>query len=224
MFITFEGCDGAGKSTQAWLLQDRISRLNISVTCIREPGGTPFGEAIRKLVLEHTRQEDEEPVRIGNTAELLLFTASRAQLVDDIIRPALQRQEVVICDRFIDSTVAYQGYGRGIPLDLIHQANDIATRGLLPDITILLDVSPNVGLTRRHRFMPPDIIERQGLDFQLLVRKGFLETADAYPGRIFKVDAQQAEEKVANDIWSLVGPRLEASSPLMATYPSGRLF
>lgn len=142
LFITLEGGEGSGKSTQVRYLRGRLKRSNIPATVVREPGSTSLGDWLRQLL-------KFLPVPLTPEAELLLFNASRAQLVADVIRPALEKGEVVICDRFADSTLAYQGYGRGIPLEQVEAVNRAATVGLKPDLTILLDLSPEEGMRRQ---------------------------------------------------------------------------
>jgi dTMP kinase len=201
-FVTLEGGEGAGKSTQARALAERLAAAGRTAVLTREPGGTPFGEIARALVLHHALSAGGEPVPVGETAELLLFAASRAQLVDSVIRPALERGMVVICDRFADSTVAYQGYGRGIDLDEIASANAIATRGLRPDLTVLLDLPVATGLERRLGERAPDQFEREALAFHGRVRDGFLALAAAEPDRWLVVDAAQPPAVVTDAIWA----------------------
>jgi dTMP kinase len=204
MFITLEGGEGAGKSTQARALARRLADAGRAVVLTREPGGTPFGELARSLVLHHAIAPGAERFPLGERAELLLFAAARAQHVDDVIRPALERGDVVLCDRFTDSTMAYQGYGRGISLDVIEQTNAIATRGTLPDLTVLLDLPVDIGLARRLGERAADQFEREARAFHERVRQGFLSLAGRDPGRWLVVDATQAPDVVTEAIW----PRL----------------
>ena len=206
--MTLEGGEGAGKSTQARALAARLAAIGRAAVLTREPGGTPFGEIARALVLHHALAEGGERFELDQTAELLLFAASRAQLVDAVIRPALARGAVVICDRFADSTVAYQGYGRGIPLAIIDQANAIATRGLVPDLTVLLDLPVEVGLARRRGEAAPDHFERETLAFHERIRAGFLALAAAAPGRWLVLDAQQPPDAITDAIWQRLAPLL----------------
>ncbi|MFM8455925.1 MAG: dTMP kinase, partial [Ignavibacteria bacterium] len=160
MFITFEGIDGSGKSTQIQLLKEWLERLDHTVTVLREPGGNVVSEQIRQLLLDST--EHIEP-----RCELLLFTAARAQLVSKVIRPALKAGHIVICDRYIDSSVAYQGYGRGLPIDDIVRINDFATAGLIPDITFIFDLSVDdaakrAGFRSNDNKAKPDRMEQSG--------------------------------------------------------------
>ena len=192
MFITFEGPEGGGKTTaltrlEAWLLE-RHKR----VVTTREPGGTPLGERIRPLVVD-----DEEAVPY---ASLLLIEAARAQVVATVIRPALERHAVVLCDRFTDSTLAYQGFGDGTSLDDIRVMNRIATGGLTPDLTMLLDVEPIVGLRRRGRAGGINAIDRRDVEYHRRVRDGFLSLASLEPARWIVLDASRPPAEVDAEI------------------------
>lgn len=184
MFISFEGIDGCGKTTQIVLLQARLQSEGKTVLLTREPGGTSLAEAMREVLL-HSKNSLSPP------AELLLFGASRAQHVEEIIRPALARGEVVLCDRFADSSVAYQGGGLGLDADFIRRMNDFATQELHPEVTFLFDLDPQTGLTRRavQRGESPDRIEARGIEFQNRVRAAYLQLAQAEPKRIVLLDA-----------------------------------
>ena len=186
MFITIEGVEGAGKSTLAELLRDRIAADGTEVVLTLEPGGDPVAERIRKLVLDSVSV-------ISDRAELLLFEAARAQHVDNVILPALERGAVVICDRFADSSLAYQGYARGIDVETVQMLNDFATRGLKPDLTILLDVSARVGLKRTRG---ADRLSSEGIAFHVAVREGYLSIADAEPDRFVVIDAARNQDEV----------------------------
>ena len=209
MFITLEGGEGSGKSTQARALAARLREAGRTVVLTREPGGTPFGEVTRSILLHHAISEGAEPFRLDETAELLVFAAGRAQHIDELIRPALARGDVVICDRFADSTVAYQGYGRGIPLDRVQQAIALATRGLTPDLTVLLDLPVEVGLARRLGETAPDQFEQEALQFHARIREGFLALAAAEPSRWLVVDAEQRPEEITEHMWERVAPLLD---------------
>jgi len=202
MFITFEGGEGSGKSTQAARLAARLRESGREVLLTREPGGTAFGEVARTLVLHHAIDAGAEPVRLDDTAELLLFGAARAQHLDELIRPALARGAIVLCDRFADSTVAYQGYGRGLPMQRVLQSVELATSGTLPDRTVLLDLPVEEGLRRRFRERPPDQIERQDTAFHARVRDGFLARAAAEPQRFIIVNATRTVPEIAAEIWT----------------------
>jgi dTMP kinase len=192
-FITFEGGEGTGKSTQIRLLAGRLEAAGLTVRVLREPGGTVVGEAVRRILL------DPDHTDLGVSAEILLYEASRAQLVDEVIRPALAAGEVVLCDRFFDSTTAYQGYARGIDLARIDALNEAATDGLVPDRTLVLDIDPTVGI-RRATAESTDRLEAEDLSFHVRVRDGFLAIADLEPGRVRVIDASGSAERVAERV------------------------
>ena len=185
LFITFEGGEGSGKSTQARALHRRLASLSIPALLTHEPGGTPLGREIRRWLKGKGESNPQ--------TELLLFNASRAQLVAEVIRPALKSGTVVICDRFYHSTIAYQGYGRGLPLDLIEAANNIATQGLEPDLTILLDIDVAQGLARKKM---RDRFEREELAFHQRVRQGYLEMAKKDPQRWLVIDGSLPKKEI----------------------------
>ena len=200
-FITFEGGEGCGKSTQIRILAERLRAAGKDVLLTREPGGTELAEKIRALV----REESADPPNIR--AETLLFLASRAQVVENVIRPALAAGMWVLCDRFADSTFAYQGYGRGLDLDEIKRINSFATGGLVPDRTVLLDVSPEVSAKRmRAREVATntdaDRMEKAGDDFHARLKKGFLELAAAEPERFAVISADGGVEEVGEAVWN----------------------
>ena len=206
-FITFEGGEGCGKSTQICLLADRLRSAGKEVLLTREPGGTALAEKIRTLV----REESDDPP--NSRAETLLFLASRAQVVEGVIRPALESGTWVLCDRFADSTFAYQGYGRGLDLDELRRINSFATGGLAPDRTILLNVSPEVSAKRmRAREAATntgaDRMEKAGDDFHFRLRQGFLELAAAEPERFSVIQADGAVEEVEEAVWNSIQPML----------------
>ena len=195
-FITFEGPEGGGKSTQVQTLAEWLRKQGKKVVVTREPGVTRMSELIRALV----RDEMEDPP--VTRCEVLLFLAARAQVVSQVIRPALAHGEWVVCDRFADSTFAYQGYGRGIDVQLLKNFNDFVTEGLVPDLTILLDVPPEVSRTRlaaRQASTPDtgDRIEAAGEMFHRRLREGFLDLAKAEPKRFTVIDASKSIDKVA---------------------------
>jgi dTMP kinase len=208
VFITFEGPEGSGKTTQSGRLCSRLREAGIEVVATREPGGTRTGELIREI-LQHERAG--EPLH--PEAEVLLFAASRAQLVRDVIRPALQRGACVISDRFADSTTAYQGYGRGFDLDQILAINAFAMAGISPDLTLLLDVDVASGVARMRRrnteaSRPQDRFEREDAAFHEKVRAGYLATAKRFPERIRILDTTREPDAVAGDIWRIVSSLL----------------
>ena len=202
-FITFEGGEGCGKSTQILWLAERLRAQGRQVLLTREPGGTALAERIRALV----RENGEDPPNAR--AETLLFLASRAQLVENVVRPALAAGAWVLCDRFADSTFAYQGYGRGLSLTELKALNAFATGGLVPDRTILLDVPPETAAARlRARQQATqtvaDHMERAGDDFHARLKAGFLELAAAEPARFAVIAAEGSVESVAEKVWSSI--------------------
>jgi len=203
-FITFEGPEGGGKSTHIKRLAERLKEMGIKVLLTREPGGTPTGETIRGIL-----QHEQSGEVICPEAELLLFEASRAQLVQTVISPALKKGVWVLCDRFIDSTTAYQGYGRGFDLEIINSLNQCAVGVCIPDLTIIMDVDMNTSrerLQQRNKVMntKSDRIEREAGDFHERVYRGFHELAKRWPERIRVVNAMREPDAVAADIWTLV--------------------
>jgi dTMP kinase len=208
LFITFEGSEGCGKSTQVELLAQRLRALGHRVRVVREPGGTPIGEEIR-----HTLQHSQDNVAMTAEAELLLLNASRAQLVREIIRPALASGEMILCDRFYDSTVAYQSYGRGLDLKMAKAVIAIAVGDTHPDLTLLLQVPPETAAERlraRQSASSPvrDRMEEAGESFFKRVAEGYQAIAAAEPKRVRTVDAGADANTVSAAIWSLVQPRL----------------
>jgi len=208
LFITFEGPEAGGKSTQASKLVQRLRADGYEVLTTREPGGTPTGEAIRGILQHDTA--GESPCA---ESETLLFEASRAQLVRNVIRPALQRGAIVVCDRFADSTTAYQGYGRGFDIDQVLSINDFALGGTDPDITILIDIDVKEGFKRLERRNAEtgaahDRMERESLDFHERVHAGYHELAKRFPGRFAIVDGRADEESVHRAVWQTIEPAL----------------
>ncbi len=204
-FITFEGGEGCGKSTQVKRLKEALEKLGIEVVLTREPGGTWLSEQIRTLIKD---QCEDAPC---DRAELLLFLAARAQLVNEVISPALRRGAWVISDRFSDSTLAYQGYGRGLPLEVIRLANDFACDGARPDITLLLSVEPGVASERMRKREAAtntmaDRIERAGDEFHQRLRDGFEAIAKAEPERIRVIDANGGVDETWELVWKSVRP------------------
>jgi dTMP kinase len=189
VFITFEGGEGSGKSTQIALLADRLTTAGAEVVRVREPGGTLVGDRVRDLLL------DPAHTGLDPRAELLLYEASRAALVAEVIAPALERGAVVLCDRFFDSTVAYQGAGRGLDASMVRTLNAYASAGLTPDVTIVLDIDPVVGLERATG-MGADRLEAEDVVFHQRVRAGFLALAAEEPDRMVVVDADRCPEDV----------------------------
>jgi dTMP kinase len=233
VFITLEGGEGTGKTTQQTLLAEQLQKKGYACLCTREPGGTALGKELRALLLHG------DP--ISPTAELLLYAADRAEHVQTRIRPALAAGQVVLCDRFTDSTLAYQGYGRDLDLGVIRQLNQLATGGLKPDLTLWLDLPPELGLARaRSRPGSPtpqdlqsagakgghlpdrkalvlhtpkanrtaDAMEQEQLDFHQRLYQGFQTLAAAEPERIVRIDAEGSPQEVAERIWQVVSARL----------------
>lgn len=202
-FITFEGSEGCGKSTQIRRLAERLRVLGREVVVLREPGGTPVGERIRHLL-----QHDPEAAAMKPEAELLLFAASRAQLVREVIRPALDRGAVVLCDRFLDSTTVYQGVARALDRQDVAAINAFAVGGTLPDLTILLDLETTEGCRRASsRKGPADRMEQEGVAFYEAVRHGYLERAREAPERFAIIDASPDEERVEDAVINVIRER-----------------
>ncbi len=199
LFITFEGGEGCGKSTQSKLLYERLAEAGIPTVLTHEPGGTHLGDKIRQ-VLKH-----DNDTQISPLVELLLFNAARAQLLEEVIRPALAAGKVVVCDRYADSTIAYQSYGRGLALKSVEQANEAATGGLKPDLTILLDTEAERGLSYKDR---EDRFERQDIAFHNRVRQGYLELYHKDPQRWLIIDAATDKKQVADIVWQKVSQLL----------------
>jgi dTMP kinase len=205
-FITFEGTEGSGKSTQIYLLAARLRALNRIVHTVREPGGTPIGEEIR-----HTLKHSKDNAAMTAEAELLLMNASRAQLVREVIRPALAAGEVVLCDRFYDSTIAYQGYGRGLDLQMVRSIVDVAVGETRPDLTLLLMVSPEVSQQRRlarQATLPfmRDRFEEADRAFFERVEQGYRALAAAEPKRVRQFEATTPIHELEATIWKTVEP------------------
>jgi dTMP kinase len=217
MFLTFEGLDFSGKTTQAKLVVEKFKTpppnsgiLPRPVQFIREPGGTRISERLRELLL------DKKNLELGEMTELLLFSASRAQLVEEVILPALQRGETVICDRYYDSTTAYQGYGRGLDLSTIHRINAAATFGLKPDLTVLVDI-PVEEIERRKSLtgQPFDRMESSGRAFYEKVRHGYHEIAREESGRFVVVDGLKPVQELEQEIWRAAVCRENSQSPTL---------
>jgi dTMP kinase len=206
LFITFEGGEGCGKSTQARALWKNLCQQNIPALLTHEPGGTALGNGIRKAL---KRRRDDS---ISAEAELLLFAASRAQLMAEVIRPALDSGKVVICDRFSHSTLVYQGYGRGLDLATLEMVNNIATQNLKPSVIILLDMPPREGLMRKRSLK--DRFELEDLSFHHRVREGYLKMAADEPDRWLVIDASLPKREIRKVIWERVSQLLLSPSSL----------
>lgn len=214
-FVTFEGVEGSGKSTQQALVAGRLRAEGFPVAELHEPGSTPVGEHLRPLLL-HTAGAPPVPA-----AELFLYLAARAQLAAEVIKVALAEGRVVLCDRFVDSTTAYQGYGRGLDLPLIERLNRFAADGIWPQLTVLLDLDPADGLARLAGRPAAraeagadglDRFEREALAFHRRVREGYLALARAEPGRFLVLDATRGPAAIATDIWRGLEPRLRRAA------------
>ncbi len=212
LFITFEGIEGCGKSTQAKRIANRLEREGVSLILTREPGGTPVGNDIRQILLS-SKNRDLPPL-----AELLLYEADRALHMSSIVKPALAKQKWVLCDRFFDATTAYQGYARGQDLHVTTRLNEIASLGITPDVTFLLDCPVSVGIKRalkrnaESEVMGQDRFEREKTVFHEAVRNGYLDIAKKNPDRFVVVDATHGENRLEEIIFSVLESHL----------PSGR--
>jgi len=206
LFITFEGCEGFGKSSQAKLLSDCLTAEGIPAIITQEPGGTTLGLEIARLL----KWSDKNA--ICPLAEVMLFNASRAELVTRVIKPALASGQIVVCDRYADSTLVYQGYGRGVTLSTVAAVNTIAVQGLVPDLTFLLDMTIEEGMKRKHG-MKADRFETEGLDFHRRVREGYLAVAAAEPNRWLVIDASQTRAQIAAIIWDKVKRAIDNKKP-----------
>jgi len=207
LFVTFEGGEGAGKSTQIERLTRRLKARGLDAVITREPGGTPLAEGIRALLLDRTHPP-------GAVAEAFLMEAARAELVSSVIRPALAAGRVVLCDRYADSTLAYQGAGRGLDATMLHAWNRAATGGLMPDLTLLFDLDPAAGLARRRQAVgETNRLDREPPEFHARVRAGFLELARSEPERFQVLDASRSPSALEAMIWEAIEPRLPALRP-----------
>lgn len=209
LFITLEGGEGAGKSVQSKALLKRLEGRGVTAVLTREPGGTPLGERLRDIVLGPAGSGDQP---LQPLTETLLFVAARAELVERVIAPAIGRGDVVVCDRFADSTVAYQSFGRGVEAEVIERLNDIATAGLRPELIVLLDLPVEEGLARARAAGTADRFEREEVAFHERVRAGYRTLAEREPDRWLVVDASQPPAAVTESIWRRVAPLLERRS------------
>ena len=205
ILISFEGSEGSGKSTQIAYLAEHLQKIGRKVVSTREPGGTEIGEQVRNIIV-HNSKGDE----MCAETELLLFAASRAQLVREIIAPNLIKGVVVLCDRYIDSSTVYQGVARNLSLDPVQQINQFAVGNVLPDLTIVLDVPTRVSLARIHQRASdlPDRMERENINFYKKVRDGYLVLARSLPKRFFVVDGTLPEKEIRKLIWAEVKSRI----------------
>jgi dTMP kinase len=201
LFITFEGGEGCGKSTQIAALKARLEALGKTVVQTREPGGTALGESVRKLL-----QYDDAGQGMSPEAELLLFAASRAQHVRELIAPAIAEGQIVLCDRFLDSTTVYQGVARAIDSKKVDTINQFAIGDTKPDLTILIDLPPEIGLARVHARSDGqlDRMEKEAIEFFQAVRQGYLDLAKSEPKRFLVLDGSQSVEELETQIWQKV--------------------
>jgi len=207
LFITFEGPEGSGKSTQLRMLGKKLRGQNFTVLETAEPGGTPIGLQIRRVLLD-TKNQDLCP-----TAELLLMFAARAQNIDQAILPALAAGQLVLCDRFTDSTLVYQGVARGLGAEVVYELDRIACRGLVPDLTLAIDIDVEAGLARAHHRneRTQDVetrLDEQSLEFHRKVREAYLQLAEDEPKRVKLIDGSREAAEVAQAVWSAVQPLL----------------
>ena len=201
LFITFEGIDNSGKSVQVERFAGRLKESQVVV--LRDPGATAISEKIRHILLDNDNYE------MSAWTELLLYEAARAQMVEQLIKPALAKQSIVVCDRFYDSTTTYQGYGRGLNLKLVKQANKIGACGLTPDLTFIIDVEPEIALQRsRKNKTKADRLESEGIQFQNRVRQGYLKIADEEKERIVVVNGHLSVEEIHKNIWAIFLQRI----------------
>ena len=200
--ITFEGIDGSGKSTQIHMLKNEFNIMGIECKTFREPGGTKLSEQIRAILL------DKKNIELISMSESLLFAAARAQLTAEQIKPAIENGEFVICDRFTDSTIAYQGYGRGLDIKKLEEINYIATDGIIPDITFILDINPEIAATRMEH-EEADRMETTGVNFFRRIRDGYRQIRKQNPNRYMKINGEQSPEKVFKEIKKIIMKKFE---------------
>lgn len=202
LFITIEGGDGSGKTTQIELLKNYLVQKEKQIIVTREPGGTVISEEIRKIIL------NKDYLNMDKATEVLLYAAARAQHVNELIIPKLKEGYIVICDRFVDSSIVYQGYGRDISIDIIKEINDFATNKLEPDLTIILDLHPNEGLKRKKSQKELDRLEMEKIDFHIKVSEGYRTLATANTKRILLLNANDSIENINNEIISKINTLL----------------
>lgn len=203
LFITIEGIDGSGKSTHASMLANYLNERGIPSVLTREPGGTRIGEQVRSILLDNVNSD------MAAMTEVLLYAASRAQHVAQVIKPALEQGKVVLCDRFVDSSLAYQGYARGLGLDTVEAINEHALGGVWPDITLLLDISPEIAWKRILRDGFKDRLESEGLELLKVVYEGYIDIARRYNDRFYIINAADGVNDIHKKILSIIEPKLK---------------
>ena len=189
MFITFEGCEGVGKSRQIRLLEEYLQKHGKKYYLTREPGGTPVSEQIRTVIL------DGKNVSMADECEALLYAAARVQLLKEMVKPRLDANELVLCDRYIDSSLAYQGYARGLGVDFVEKINDYAIKNFMPNYTIFLSLPPEQAFLRKGGVDKNDRVEQSGMEFHNKVYQGYLDLAKKYPSRFIVIDASGTKEQ-----------------------------
>ena len=200
-FITFEGCEGCGKSTQVRLFNEYLTKHNIPHIFTREPGGEKISEEIRRILLDANNAE------MTNECEALLYAASRVQHLSDRVEPALSAGKIVVCDRYVDSSLAYQGYGRGLGVDFVSGINAFALKNYLPDVTIFIDLTPEAAFKRKHGADENDRLEQAGMEFHKRVYNGFKQLAAAYPNRYVCVDGNQTPDEIFAEVLAVLQER-----------------
>lgn len=203
LFITIEGIDGSGKSTHASMLADYLNERGIPSVLTREPGGTRIGEQVRSILLDNANSD------MAAMTEVLLYAASRAQHVAQVIKPALEQGKVVLCDRFVDSSLAYQGYARGLGLNTVEAINEHALGGVWPDITLLLDISPEIAWKRILKDGFKDRLESEGLELLKVVCEGYIDIARRYNDRFYIINAADGVNNIHKKILSIIEPKLK---------------
>ncbi len=198
VFVTFEGCEGSGKSTQLKLLKEHFERECVDFVFAREPGGTEISEKIRQIILDKNNE------KLGSKCESLLYAASRVQLLDEVVMPALKEGKVVLLDRYIDSSFAYQAFARGLGFDFVESVNRFAVENCMPNLTIFLDIDPKAAFERKGGADKNDRVELAGLDFHEKVYLGYLELVKKYPERIKRIDGTKSKEEIHREIVRLL--------------------
>ena len=212
LFLTVEGPDGAGKTTQIELLRDYLSDKGYDIIVCREPGGTPISEAVRNVIL------NKEFTEMGHMTELLLYAAARAQLIEEVIRPALEDGKIVICDRFVESSAVYQGIARGMGIDLVYKVNQFAIGDTMPDLTIMIDLDAEAGISRKKKQAELDRMESETIDFHKKVVEGYRQLASLHPDRIYTVDGSLTIEEIHQKIVSQVNKKFHGKGDGMKSF------